>query len=103
MLRSLLAEYWVKLGEAEKGLEIVRELGDYSKRSIHCRFHVATVYELTNQREKAVPEMIQLLDAGYTVRRIKEDPYLAGLWRDPRIRDAAARLAETKPLADGLN
>jgi serine/threonine-protein kinase len=97
LLRSLLAEYWVKLGEAEKGLEIVRELGDYAKRSIHCRFHVATVFELTNQREKAVPEMIQLLDAGYTVRRIGEDPYLAGLWRDPRIRDAAARLGGTIP------
>ena len=62
-----------------------------SKITHLARVHIATAYEVIGMRRKAVEQMHLALGEGYSLDKIRRDPYLTGLWRDPSFQQGLQR------------
>jgi eukaryotic-like serine/threonine-protein kinase len=81
---SSLAGYLAKSGRTEQALQTVGRirLDQATKASIW--FKVATVYEICQQRQKALDALEQAAAKGQSVSEIKQDPELIALRREAR-------------------
>ena len=83
---SLLVEYQAKMGDAKAALAELERLPPSSKITHLARVHIATAYEVMGMRRQAVEQMRLALGEGYSLDKIRRDPYLTGLWEDPSFR-----------------
>ena len=81
--RSLLVEYQAKMGDTKAALAELEHLPPSNKITHLARVHIATGYEVMGMRRKAVEQMRLALGEGYSLDKIRRDPYLTGLWEDP--------------------
>ncbi len=79
---SLLVEYQAKMGDTKAAMAELEHLPPSNKITHLARVHIATAYEVMGMRRKAVEQMRLALGEGYSLDRIRRDPYLTGLWED---------------------
>jgi Flp pilus assembly protein TadD len=85
-VRTDLAEYKARLGDAKGAMEQIESIPQPARKSRASQLAIA--YELTGHRDKAI-ELIRLnLTSAATLNQIKDDPDLAGLWKDPQFQRA---------------
>jgi tetratricopeptide (TPR) repeat protein/TolB-like protein len=74
-----LAEYYARLGNARGALAEIEKIPGPARGPFTAR--IATVYELTGQRDKAIAVVRENLKSSASLNQIKDDPELAALWR----------------------
>ena len=83
LTRSLLVEYQAKMGDRKAALAEIDRMRRPDKITHLARVHMATAYEVIGMRNEAVEQMHIALGEGYSLDKIRRDPYLKGLWEDP--------------------
>ena len=78
-----LAEYHARLGNATEALAEIEKIPEPARKPFTAR--VATVYELTGHRDKAIAVVRANLKSPASLNQIKDDPDLAGVWRDGKF------------------
>jgi tetratricopeptide (TPR) repeat protein len=78
-----LAEYHARLGNPKAALAEIDKIPGPARGPFTAR--VATVYELTGQRAKAIAIVRENLKSPASLNQIKNDPDLAALWREGKF------------------
>ncbi len=76
-----LAEYYAKLGRSTEALRELSKVPENSRETFAD--HFILVYELTGQRAKALETIRSAFTQPDSLNEVRNDPYLAGLVRDP--------------------
>jgi tetratricopeptide (TPR) repeat protein len=82
-VQSRLAGYLAKSGDQKLALEETAAIDADSLKKPGVLFHLATVYELCQQRQKAVDFLGQALAANYSRKEVESDPELIELRKSP--------------------
>ena len=91
LTRSLLVEYQAKMGDRKAALAEIDRMRGPDKITHLARVHMATAYEVIGMRNEAVEQMHIALGEGYSLDKIRRDPYLKGLWEDPSFQRGLER------------
>lgn len=96
-IRANIAEYMAKLGQKQEALSQLDAIAPVDRERFLDR--VVLVYELTGDRAKAIAAIRSSSLQVAFLQYIKDDPDLAGLWKDPALQRAIserrAELAKT--------
>jgi serine/threonine-protein kinase len=84
-LRSSLAVYHVKKGDAASARHEIEQAGKQPRRTAGSYFKEGVVRELLGEREGAIQALAKAIGAGYAMREIREEPELSSLRGDQRI------------------
>ena len=95
-VRSSLALYLARAGDSSGALAEIAMLEQAGEKDQGTSFKTALVYELVNQREKALAALGRAIQAGYSMHEIANEPELAALRSDPRYAKIAGRAAQAK-------
>ncbi|MBK5293495.1 MAG: protein kinase [Acidobacteriia bacterium] len=93
-LRSSLAVYLAKSGDETGALSELAQVDQAQNSDMRTLFKASLVYELTQDRDKALKALARAIRAGYSMREVTNEPELAALRRDARyaaIASAAVR------------
>jgi serine/threonine-protein kinase len=82
---STVAVYRAKLAENRPAVAAVERARRLAPSDAAVAFRAAVVYELANQRPRALTALQSAVTAGYSLDEIRRDPELAQLRRDPRF------------------
>lgn len=82
-LRANLAEYRARLGDAKGALAEIDSIPVAARKPLTTR--LALAYELTGHRDRAIEVVRANLTSPASLNQIKDDPDLAGLWKDPKF------------------
>ena len=85
-VRANLAEYRARLGDAKRSQAEIDQIPEPARRPRASRLAIA--YELNGDRQKAIRLVQSQLRNQASLNQIKDDPDLAGLWRDPAFQKA---------------
>jgi len=85
-IHANLAEYRSRLGDSRGALKEIEAIPAQSRSPFMTRFAIA--YELTGHRDRAIELLRSTLKNRASLNQIKDDPDLAGLWRDPEFQKA---------------
>jgi Flp pilus assembly protein TadD len=85
-VRADLAEYYARLGNKNAALAQLNLIPAAARQARLTRF--AIVYELTQDRAKAIQSLAANVKNPATLHQIKDDPDLAALWSDPALQKA---------------
>ena len=88
-IRADLAEYRARLGDRKEALAELDRIPDAERQSRASR--LALALELTGNRAKAIDLIRKKLTNPASLTQIKDDPDLAGLWKDPQFQAALPR------------
>jgi thioredoxin-like negative regulator of GroEL len=94
-LRSSLAVYLAKSGDAAGALAELAQLEPARPTDKGTLFKAAVVYELANDRDRALDSLAGAIRGGYSMHEITNEPELAALRSDPRY-PRIARAAATR-------
>jgi tetratricopeptide (TPR) repeat protein len=89
-VRADLSEYWARLGEKKKAMAEIERIPKQARKPVAPV--IATAYELIGERAAAIDVLCSNITNPVGLNRIRDDPELQGLWRDPALR---RRLTET--------
>jgi len=81
--RANLAEYKARLGDAKGALAEIDRIPVTARAQFTAR--IATVYELTGDRNKAIALIRANLKSPASLNQIKDSPDLAALWREGKF------------------
>ena len=95
-LRSSLAAYLAKSGDATGALAELAQLEQLRQGDQGTLFKSALVYELVGDRDKALAALGRAIRAGYSMHEIANEPELAALRADPRYASMARPAAAGK-------
>jgi tetratricopeptide (TPR) repeat protein/TolB-like protein len=90
-----LAEYHARLGDAKKALAEIGRIPEPERKVRASR--LAIVYELTGNRAEAIKFLRSSLTNPASLNQIKDDPDLAGLWKDPSFQSTIPQAARSAP------
>jgi serine/threonine-protein kinase len=90
-LRSSVALYFIRDGQAAKGLPELDKVLAQKTLPPNVLFKATIVAELAGQRARALELLERTLAAGYQFREISQEPDLVTLRTDPRYHKLAAR------------
>ena len=95
-LRSSLAVYLAKIGDAKGALGELDQVDQARHSDKATPFKAGLVYELIRDRDKALAALERAIQAGYSMHEITNEPELAALRSDPRYSRIASAAATRK-------
>jgi serine/threonine-protein kinase len=90
-LRSSIAGWLAKRGDSKEALSEVARVEASSEKKPGALFKCALAYEIAGQRDKALQALQAAIDAGYSLREIRNEPELASLRADVRYHRLIAK------------
>ena len=84
-LARMVAFYHARLGDKRSALETIQEAIDLAPDNIHTLYRAAFLYEISGERDRALPVLDRVVKAGYQTRELCTHPDLNGLRADPRF------------------
>jgi eukaryotic-like serine/threonine-protein kinase len=89
-VRSSVALYMAKAGDKSGALEEIKVVDGSAKKPASVLFNAAVVYELEGDRPQALERLGSALQAGFTLKEIKNEPDLVNLRADARYQSILA-------------
>ena len=92
-LQTRHALYLIKLGDRESALEAVAGIADRPDLTAQMLYRLTVIYELADERDRALAALQRALKAGYAAKDLANEPELTALRTDARyyrVLDAAA-------------
>jgi tetratricopeptide (TPR) repeat protein len=81
----MVAFYHARLGDKQTALDVIQQAIDLAPENVHTLYRAAFLYEITGERERAMPLMERVLKSGYPARELCTHRDLKGLRDDPRF------------------
>ena len=92
-LQTRHALYLIKLGDRESAVKAVAGIADRPDLTAQMLYRLTVIYELANERDRALAALQRALKAGYAAKDLANEPELTALRTDARyyrVLDAAA-------------
>jgi len=81
--RSTLATLYAKIGDHKKAMVEISEAKNRAPNDVPILFNCILVYELINQRDKALQALQEYVELGGSLEEVRDHPDLSGLRTDP--------------------
>jgi len=97
LTRSLLADYWARLGDRNRALEEIEKIPDLPRQAAEVQFQVATALQLAGLGDRAMTQLEQALRGDFRLEDAIHHPSLFELRKNPKFQEVLERVRADSP------